>query len=221
MDDFEPYLQPDDEEFPMPVTADPVQDSAPQEDRQFEDDLYKKWFRTGSKSGFLSVRPWFDAGKVSVDIGETGGDGLKGNTLVWTNAIELATFLRAVVNGTAPSLYPRRTGAPTPESYLYYGGGSQDGKPISRILKINHWQTGSGDEAKFDASSFVWKCGHFQARKSQQGAFIPDMSKPLSMNLIKVTRKEMAEISYRLDLALTAFVLTEKEAFRALNGNKR
>lgn len=186
----------------------------------FEDDVYKKWFRTKDRSGFLAIRGWLDAGKISVDVGELGNDGLKGNTQVWANAIDLAVYLRAVYHDKATALYPSQRNT-SPEAFVYYGGGQIDGKPVSRILKIEHWSTGSGDKKSYDASAFAWKCGHFAARKTESGAFIPDMSKSLSQNSIKVSRVEMAEISYRIDLALAAFASQEDDAFRALNGNKR
>lgn len=186
----------------------------------FDDDVYKKWFRSKDKSGFLAIRTWLEAGKVSIDIGETGGQGLKGNTQVWTNAVELVTYLRAVYDGKGPALYPRQKNSPE-ESFVYYGGGQLDGKPVSRILKVEHWSTGSGDSKSYDASSFAWKCGHFAARKAESGAFIPDMSKSLSQNMIKVSRREMAEMYYRLDLAINTFAAQNADVFRALNGNNK
>jgi len=179
----------------------------PTKSEQFEDDIYKKWFKTKSKSGFLAVRTWLDAGKVSIDIGETGGEGLRGNTQVWTNAIELVVYLRALYDGNATRLYEN-------ETFTYYGGGQVNGQPVSRILKIAHW-------SKEDTTAFAWKCGHFEARKADSGAFIPDMNKNLSLNLIKMTRKEMAEIYYRLDLDIQSYAAKNENAFLALNGNKR
>jgi hypothetical protein len=170
-------------------------------ERKYEDELYKRWYKSGGKSGFISITPWWGGGKLAIDIGEALDSGVK-NTKVWTNVIDIAVYLRAVYDGKATSLYPanERMGAPTSESFVYYGGGEQDGKPVSRVMKIHHW---GSKEKGYDSSAFVWKAGHFAARKSQTGAFIPDMSNPLSVNLIKITRKEMAEISYRIDLALT------------------
>lgn len=224
MQDFEPFFPEDGppiEEDIVSATATKT-DSGSDVTEEFQDDVYKKWFKTGSKSGFISINTWFEAGKVSVDIGETGAGSLKGNTKVFTNAIEIATYLRAVYDGNAATLYPERRDGPTAESFVYYGGGQIEGKPVSRILKIHHWATGKGENKSFDTSAFVWKCGHFQARKTDSGAFIPDMSKPaLSVNLIKVTRKEMAEIHYRMDLALHAFAAREQDLFRSLNGNRR
>lgn len=186
----------------------------------FEDDVYKKWFRTKDRSGFLAIRTWLDAGKISVDVGELGQEGLKGNTQVWANAIDLALYTRAVYDDRATALFPSQRNT-SPETFVYYGGGQIDGKPVSRILKIEHWSTGSGDSKSYDASAFAWKCGHFAARKTDSGAFIPDMSKGLSQNSIKVSRLEMAEISYRLNVAINAFAARTDDAFRALNGNKR
>lgn len=167
----------------------------------FAPDLYKKWSMAKGTGRFIAIRPWVGGGKVSIDIGETSDNKAKSSTLVWTNIVSLATYLKAVRDGRGVELYPAnsKTGVPSPEGFVYYGGGNgKDGKPVSRVLKIHHWQSGE----TFDTASFVWKCGHFAARKSSTGAFIPDMSKSLSVNSIKVTRVEMAEMSYALDLAL-------------------
>lgn len=191
------------------------------EERDWGEDLYKKWFRSSSQGGFLSIRPWWDAGKVSVDIGEIDGNGgLKSHTNVWCGVVNLGLYLRAVYNGTAEELYPmnERAGAPTPEGFVYYGGAVHDGQPRSRILKVHHWVTGEG---QYDPRSFVWKTGIFEGRQSKTGAFIPDMSKPISTNMIKVSRLEMAEIDYRVDLAIRAYAAQNPDWMNKFNGKKR
>ena len=55
-------------------------------------------------------------------------------------------------------------------------------------------------------AAFIWKSGHFKARKSDSGAFIPDMKAPVSVDSIKVTRTELVSISYLLDLCLHSHV---------------
>jgi len=77
-----------------------------------------------------------------------------------------------------------------------------EGTPVSRIFKSPYWQSGE----TFDSTSFVWKCGHFAAKKSDSGAFIPDMKQMISMDTIKVTRQDICSISYLLDLSLTSYV---------------
>lgn len=177
------------------------------QDRKFDDAknlVYKKWFRTRDKSGFLTLEAWWDADKISVDVGSTEGKDLKGSTKVWTNIEPLLTYLTAVRDGRAAALYPKKekAGAPSPEAFVYYGGGQMDGKPVSRILKIHYW--GAGSDSEGDASSFVVKTGHFEARLADSGAFIPNLSKPLSTNLIKLTHLEIAEIVTAMQLRLTA-----------------
>jgi hypothetical protein len=190
--------------------------------QEFEDDIYKKWFRTKDRSGFLSLRGWLEAGKVSVDIGETSGQGLQNNTMVWTNAVELVVYLKAIYDGNGASLFPAPRGSEgSPETFTYYGGATVDGKPISRILKIEHWSTIKDGKKLYDSSGFAWKCGHFGARKADSGAFIPDMTQSLSQNKIKVSRREMAEIFYRLDMVIQGFVAREEDSLRSLNGNKK
>jgi hypothetical protein len=57
-----------------------------------------------------------------------------------------------------------------------------------------------------DPSAFVFKCGHFAARKSESGAFIPDMKQLISVDSIKVTRQDISSISYLLDLGMISYV---------------
>ena len=92
-------------------------------------------------------------------------------------------------------------GIPTNEGFVSYGGGMIEGKPVSRIFKAHYWQAGES----YDETSFVWKCGHFAARKSDSGAFIPDMKQMISMDSIKVSRQDVCSISYLVDLALNSY----------------
>lgn len=174
-------------------------------ERVYEKDLYKKWFRSKTQSGFISIRPWFAGMKFKIDIGKTGPDGkLISSTNVFVDAVDFAAWLRSVINGTAVKDFPanERTGAVTNESFVSYGGTEINSKPISRILKIHHWQSGD----TYDASAFVFKAGHFEARKSDTGAFLPNMKSPISVDSIKVTRQELHSISYLVDLALASHV---------------
>lgn len=175
------------------------------DNKDYENDLYKKWFRSKTQSGFLSIRPWFTGMKFKIDIGKTSPDGkLISHTHLYVDAIDFASYLRAIVNGNATTIFPAndRMGIPTPEGFASYGGAKVDGKAISRIFKAHHWTNGDS----IDSSAFVWKAGHFAARVSDTGAFIPDMKSPLSVDSIKVTRQDICSISYLLDLALNSHV---------------
>lgn len=175
------------------------------ENKDYENDLYKKWFRSKTQSGFLSIRPWFTGMKLKIDIGKTSSDGkLISHTHLYVDAIDFATYLKSVTNGSALHLFPAndRLGLPTPEAFASYGGTKTDSGPISRIFKAHHWANGD----TFDTNSFVWKAGHFKAKVSDTGAFIPDMKSPISVDSIKVTRQEIASISYLVDLALYSHV---------------
>lgn len=172
--------------------------------KDYEPDLYKKWFRSKTQSGFLAIKPWYKALKVKIDIGKTSSEGkLISSTAVFVDAIDLAAYLRSVANHTATFNYlaNERQGVPTIEGFASYGGAVIDNKPVSRIFKSHHWQ----NDDTFDTTAFAWKCGHFNARKADSGAFIPDMSSPISTDFIKVTRQDICSISYLLDLALTAY----------------
>lgn len=183
--------------------------------QQFDDDLYKKWFRSKTQQGFLTVREWFEAGKVSVEIGELGDGGVRQATKVFTNAIPLAVYLRAVVDGRASNLYPRD---PSPETYITYGGGKVDGKTVARVLKVHHWKSG---QDRYDERAFAFKTGIFEGTEQATGAIMPNMKAPISQNMIKVSRLEVAELSYRLDLGLAKFTNAKDNAFLYLNGNNR
>lgn len=201
----------------QPVSNDQTETQQPSQERDdFPDAVFKKWYRTKQKSGFLSLDTWLEAGKVSVDIGEVAG-GETSNTKVWCNAVELATYLRAIANDTAEKLYPKRGGLNSPESFINYGGGKVGGRDVSRILKVTYW---GSEERGYDASAFNFKAGHFVARVNEQGAYIPDMDQLLSMNMIKMSRAEVAQMSFRLDIAIHRFAnIFSGDAFRALNGN--
>lgn len=174
--------------------------------KQYDQDLYKKWFRSKTQSGFLSIKPWYQGLKFKIDIGKTSPDGkLLGSTMVFVDAIDFAAYLDSVVNGTAFVNFPanEKNGSPTEESFVSYGGGIIESKPISRIFKSHYWQN---SDKSYDPKAFVWKCGHFAARKTESGAFIPNMSSPLSVDSIKVTRQDIVSISYMLKLSLTSHV---------------
>lgn len=174
-------------------------------ERVYEQDLYKKWFRSKTQSGFISIRPWFAGMKFKIDIGKTGPDGkLISSTNVFVDAVDFAAWLRSVINGTAVRDFPanERTGAVTNESFVSYGGTEINSRPVSRILKIHYWQNND----TYDSSSFVFKAGHFDARKSETGAFLPNMKSPISVDSIKVTRQDLHSISYLVDLALASHV---------------
>jgi hypothetical protein len=181
---------------------------------KYNNTLYKKWFKSKTQSGFVSIRPWFQGMKFSIDIGKTNPSGkLESSTNCFVDAVDFAAYLRAIVTGNAVTNFPanERMGTSTPESFVSYGGSTSDGQPISRIFKAQYWQSGEN----VDPSAFMWKIGHFKARKSDSGAFIPDMKSPLSVDSIKVTRQDIVSISYLLDLALTSHVVNTTDWYDA------
>lgn len=186
-----------------------IQDLDDHKPATYAQDLYKKWFRSKTQNGFVSIKPWFDALKLKIDIGKTSPDGkLLSSTNVFVDAVDFGAYLRSIVNGTAPHNFPAndRAGIPTAEGFASYGGAVIEGKPVSRIFKAHYWQSNDA----YDEHAFAWKCGHFAARKSDSGAFIPDMKTPLSVDLIKVTRQDICSISYLIDLAMISHVAQSK-----------
>jgi hypothetical protein len=193
---------------------DNAQENVSDDKSKYNNTLYKKWFKSKSQSGFVSIKPWFQGMKFSVDIGKTNADGkLESSTNCFLDAVDFAAYLKAIVNGNAFLLFPanERLGTATPESFVSYGGGNINGQPISRIFKSQYWQ--SNDTT--DPSSFMWKIGHFKARKSDSGAFIPDMKSPLSVDSIKVTRQDIVSISYLLDLSLISHAVNNTDWYDA------
>lgn len=188
----------------------PVTDDKP----KYNNNLYKKWFRSKTQSGFVSIRPWFQGMKLSIDIGKTNPDGkLESSTNCFVDAVDFAAYLKSIVNGSAVINFPPndRMGTNTPESFVSYGGGVVNGQTVSRIFKSQYWPSGES----FDSSAFMWKVGHFKARKSDSGAFIPDMKAPLSVDSIKVTRQDIVSISYLVDLALVSHAVNNTDWYDA------
>lgn len=180
------------------------------DNKDYQQDLYKKWFRSKTQSGFLAIRPWHQALKMKVDIGKTSPEGkLLSSTAVFLDSVDFAAYLKSITNLTAPTNYPAndRMGLPTAESFASYGGAMIEGKPVSRIFKSHYWQSGE----EYDTTSFVWKCGHFAARKSDSGAFIPDMKSVISVDSIKVTRQDICSISYLIDLCMISHVTNNQD----------
>jgi len=185
-------------------------DTQKNENKEYQQDLYKKWFRSKTQSGFLAIRPWNEALKMKIDIGKTSAEGkLISSTAVFVDSIDFAAYLRSITIGMASVNYPAndKMGIPTAEGFVSYGGTTLDGKPISRIFKSHYWQTGD----TVDSTAFVWKCGHFAARKSESGAFIPDMKSPISVDQIKVTRQDICSISYLMDLSMVSHVTNNQD----------
>ena len=173
--------------------------------KQFQQELYKKWFRSKTQAGFLGIKPWFEALKARIDVGKASPDGkLLSSTAVFVDIVDLAAYVRAVNSGMATTIYPanEKNGVPTNEGFVSYGGSIKDGKAVSRIFKSHYWQT----DGQYDPNFFVWKCGHFEATHTASGAFIPNMSKALSVDSIKVSRQDLASIGYLLDVAMISYV---------------
>lgn len=222
---------PAEDDLPAPDIGDfeipQLEPDPPAETKEFKDTtIWKKWSVSGGMKRFISIRPWMEAAKVAVDIGVAGesaeGKALKSNTIVWADLLALQAYLHAISIGRGEVIYPAsdREGIPTPEGFAKYGGGSVEGNAVSRILKVHHWGT---KEKGYDSSAFVWKCGHFVARISKTGAYIPDMSKCLSFDSIKVSRREMHELGTVLGLALAhhAARTEEQQWLEEISGRRK
>ncbi len=167
-----------------------------------DEELYKKWFRGRDQAGFLSIKPWWKGRKFMVDIGKSDPNSNKliSNTNAFIDAIQLASYVRAVVQGRADRVYPenKKQGVPTPEGLTVYGGSAKEG--VSRVFKAHYFPTGK--DYAYDSASFRWGVAHYEGKVMGNGAIMPNMEKRLSLDTIKVTRQELEEINYYLELAL-------------------
>ena len=170
-----------DDDAPIP-TAD---------DKPRPGELYKKWFRTPSQAGFLSISPWRETGMVAIDIGEVKDGQLSRATKCYVSAIELTAYLRGACD----------------TNFMHYGGAQVEGKPVSRVFKVE----------PTDNNRFLGNCGHFEARRSDTGAYIPNMKNSLSQNMIQVTPDEMRQICLRLELALFGWAAADPEWITKIN----
>lgn len=163
-------------------------------------ELFKKWFKTPSASGFLSINTWLAKSKLIVDVGKLGGDGkVASSTKCFVDAIGLTTYLHSVVHGTATELFPKRAQCPSPESFVAFGGSGN----VSRIFKVHYW--GAKQDNIGDPKGFAWKCGHFKGNTKGNGAIEPVWNEPISQDMIKITRLEMHEMYLRINYCLSNF----------------
>lgn len=172
----------------------------------YEKELYKKWFKAAGQAGFLSISPWNSAGKFTIDIGKVdpNGSAVLSNTKCYIDWVKLAAYLNSIVTGTAGTFYPSNNDAPSPESLVVYGG--KTNPAVARVFKSHYWGATKDSKPSYDFSSaFVWKCGEFEGKVTDTGAITPIYDKPISANMIKVTRQEINEIAYRVNLYLSGY----------------
>lgn len=176
-----------------------VDDAPVQEQKEYDQDLYKKVTRAKDIGRFVAVRPLFDIGKVIVDIGQFDANNkLVSSSICYLDMIKFGAYLRAVTNGNAENIYvpDKWNMMDTVEGLTVFGGSGE----VARIFKAGYWPAGDGH----DKNNFQWKVGHFKGTKQGPGIIKPDFKAILSSDSIKVTRQDVAEISYALDTALVA-----------------
>lgn len=173
------------------------------------EEVYKIWSKAKDISRFLSIKYFKTGKKFVIDIGMTdGSNSLKSSTSVYVDAVTLLAYVNSIVNGTAKEVYQgssdHKKHLQTDESLATFGGGKIDGNPIARIFKAHYWKSGEN----YDTSAFAWKCAHFPAKESATGAFIQSDSKPISSDSIKVTRRNIHEMSIILNATLMKDLLS-------------
>lgn len=166
--------------------------------KKFEEELYKKWFKSSNASGFISITPWYDAAKLAIDIGSVDPNTKKNisSTKCFVDMVDFSVYLNAVLNGQGEKLFPKRDQCPSPESFVSFGASAD----LSRVFKVHYW--GADTDKEGDSRAFVFKCGHFGGTVTNTGATIPNFKDRKSANMIKVTRLELAEIAVRVQATL-------------------
>lgn len=167
------------------------------EEQKRTPDLYKKWSKAGGIQRFCAIRPFFEANKLGIDVGQSKDNHLVSHTEVWVNALEFAAFLEQLLAGRASAIYGK------PE-YTYFGGTERDGKTISRMFALAPWNKDN------PAEGFRALCLHQEGERNETGAFMAKRGgAKLSEDSIKLTLPELAELSYRLRLGLQGHTLQE------------
>lgn len=158
------------------------------DDKKFEEPIFKHFFKTKTFGGFCSIIPFNEGRKFNIQVGQVEADNkLKQFTPTYVEFVLLGAYLRSVVRGTVADAFENAT-------LVVYGGGTVDGEDVARILKI------APDSGEYTPKvDYFWKCGHFKARKTSTGAYVPDMKSPIQQNGIKISRQTMDEISYIID----------------------
>lgn len=182
-------------------------DGTVEDNKKYSPELYKKWFKAGNSAGFISITPWYEARKLTIDIGsvDPNTNAVLSATKCFVDMIDFAVYLRAVVAGRAKELYPKRDQCPSPESFISFGGSGD----TSKVFKIHYW--GASAESQGTEGSFAFKCGHFGGKVTNTGAIIPNFQERKSANMIKMNLLELHELAVRVDLALVRYALTNPE----------
>lgn len=182
------------------------------QERQFKSDVYKKWFKTRDRQGFLSVKDALEINKFVLDIGEQKPGQEMSSSHTFIDADELPVILDKLYTGALVK----------GDAIMLYGGGRIDGNPISRVFKVEQWSDQN--------DAWAFKNGIFQAKETNTGAFTPIMDKPISMNLIKVNLDDVAKMRLRVNMVLQRFAVRFKdveswkndtEFLKVLNGELR
>jgi hypothetical protein len=201
------------EEWSEPIVVDTGTAS-----KDFVEPVYKEWFRSKDRAGFISISPWLTGaegesiGKLTVEIGSVDPHQQKvtSSTRCYPDAVELYTYLNVILygpNNIGHSVYPSRKFTGSPESFLMFGG-SKGADPVSRVFKVEWWP---GEHNTGEA--FIWKCGSFKGKVTGTGAIEPDFNSPISVDSIKRTRLEMFRIHARLQLLLGSWASNNKNWF--------
>lgn len=187
-----------DEQVQLELDADAVAPMEGVDTRDVDAVLYKKWFQAAGIGGFLTVGAWSDVGMLSIDIGEVKDKKLTHATKVWVPALKVAAYLTAWFHHGAEEYKDQK--------FTHYGGTMTVDGPLSRVFTIAP-----------DGPGFRFSCAHFRARRSPQGAYLPNMSDARSTNFIKVNRVEVGELRLALDLALGGWAASDPHWITNLN----
>lgn len=180
-----------DEFFTTEINTEEYGQQEAEQPQQYKDnEIWKKWIQNKNGGRFCTISVWPEGFKIIIDIGETSTDNkLDSNVKMYVDIAQIYTYLEAVKLGLAHSMFPieHRNDKAHYDTFISYGGSkSKEGKPSSRILKI---QTDMENREKY-----LWKGGIFNATISGPGAYKPIFSEKIAEASILLTRIDMANI---------------------------
>lgn len=164
-----------------------------------EIEVYKKWTKTKTFSGFATFYNWCEGERVKIEIADTSGDnGVKSLSTVYIPTWQFITYLHAEVYGFLPRLYPSMLEPNEHHGITIYGGTN-----IARVFKIEDWNYRNKNLDK-PSGNRRFKAGEFEIKPGSQ-ASEPDWSKPINVNQIQMKPFEIAELYHHLVTVQQAF----------------
>jgi hypothetical protein len=166
-------------------------------------EIYKKYFKMSSASGFITVSNWTIADRVQIEIGanDPKTNASLSVSTVYVPTVKMLAYLHAEVHDNIAKLYPSMlTDDKHQHGITYFGG-----KGPARVFKVEDWTFDAvnggfkgtpGNVRRFKAGEFELKAGTTSSE--------PEYSKPISRNFIQMKPEEIAELYHQLHLTQQA-----------------